>query len=215
MEYPKNEFIRISELSQMGSCETKFVDAIHGKLFQNKAMKIGVTMHKKLEDTQPKMSREEIVEKMRKGEEFWATEIPIRDYKFMLTGRIDRIYVKGKMNGGKNECLVIDYKYPKNPYFSIPTYYSIQLVAYVCALEHWNLYNDVCKVVGVQLVSREKETQNILSSVDMDREKLDTCEKNMATVVERAWQLKKGIQNPEHRRFDLCNGEWIGCYCKR
>ncbi len=199
----------------MGSCETRFMDAIHGKLFQNKAMKAGVIMHNKSAEKQQQLSREEIIEKMRNGEEFWATELPIRDYILKLIGRIDRLYVKGKMSGGRNECMVIDYKYPRNPYFNIPTYYSIQLVAYACALEHYTIYNNVCKVTGVQLISKEKESDNILSSVDIDEEKLNSCKSNMKTIVDRAWSLKKELQSPEHKRFDICKGEWLPCYCKR
>lgn len=208
------EFIRISNLSRMGSCETQFVDGELGKLFTTKAMQTGTRMHDNLAKTQEKLSQGQIVEKIKNGEEFWATEMFIQDRVLKLTGRIDRLYVRPNPSDGKSDCVVIDYKYPRHPYRHIPTYYSIQLVAYAEAIEHSNVYGDICRVVDAQLVSREKETHSIMSSVDMGSDQLSACRSHMGELVDWAWQLKKGSVKPTHRRYDICSGEWMSCYCK-
>ncbi len=209
-----NEFIRISNLSQMGACEHRFVDSVNGRLYATTAMKTGTVMHYGLAMMQERLSQEQIVEKMKRGEEFHATEIFIRDYVLKLTGRIDSLYVHARRSGGRSDCIVIDHKYPKTPYTSIPTYYSIQLVAYVEALEHSSVYGSICRVVGAQLVSREKETHSVTSSVDMRADELSACRSHMGELADRAWKLKRGTEEPTHRRFDICSGRWLKCYCK-
>ncbi len=213
MPYEKNQFIRISDLSQMGSCETKFVKAIAGELFPTKAMQIGSIMHENLAKSQPKMTQEEIVENIQKREEFRITEMPIRDFKLMLSGRIDSLYFTGKVHMGRNECIVIDSKYSRVPYLTIPTYYMIQLVAYAMAVEHSSTYGRTCFVSGVRLISRERETHNITGSVDANRETLDVCEPHMDELLRRADELKSG-KAPEHRLFDINKGKWVACYCR-
>ncbi len=213
MPYDRNQFIRISELSQMGSCETRFVKAVSGTLYPTNAMQIGSIMHENLAKSQPKMTQEEIIEKIGKREEFGVTELPIRDYKLMLSGRIDSLYFTGKVHMGRNECVVIDSKYPKVPHTTIPTYYTIQLVAYTMAVEHSSTYGSSCFVAGVRLVSREKETHNIIENVEMGRAAIDKCESHMQELIERARELIKGEQ-PKHVLFDILNGEWRECYCR-
>jgi hypothetical protein len=213
MPYERNQFIRISELSQMGSCETKFVKAISGTLFPTKAMQIGSIMHEDLAKSQPKMTQEEIIENISKREEFEAVELPIKDYKLMLSGRIDSLYFTGKVHMGRNECIVIDSKYSRVPHRMIPTYYMIQLVAYTMTVEHSNMYGSTCFVAGVRLVSREKETHNITGSVEAGRDVIDSCESHMQELLNRARELVKGEQ-PKHVLFDIFKGEWRECYCR-
>jgi hypothetical protein len=209
-----NEFIRISDLSQMGSCETRFVDAVKGRLFTTTAMKVGAVMHDTLAKSEPKLSPTEILDKIEGREEFWVTEMPIKDLVFMLSGRIDRLYMNGKVSNGKSQCIIIDHKYPREPYRSIPHYYAIQLVAYASCIEHSPIYGRRCKVVDAQLVSREKETHRVTSSVDMGESSLESGIRNMPELVKRAWEIKREESAPEHRRFNIVKGEWMECYCK-
>lgn len=208
------EFIRISDLSQMGSCETRFLYAVSGKLFATPAMRVGAVMHENLARSEPKLSLTQILDKIDKREEFWVTEMPIKDYVFMLSGRIDRLYMNGKVSNGRSQCVIIDHKYPKEPYTSIPHYYAIQLVAYASCIENSKIYGKLCKVVGAQLVSREKETHRVTASVDMSESSLESGMRNMRELVNRAWEIKRGESAPKHRRFNIVRGEWTDCYCK-
>ena len=153
-------------------------------------------------------------DKIEGREEFWVTEMPIKDLVFMLSGRIDRLYMNGKVSNGKSQCIIIDHKYPREPYRSIPHYYAIQLVAYASCIEHSPIYGRRCKVVDAQLVSREKETHRVTSSVDMGESSLESGIRNMPELVKRAWEIKREESAPEHRRFNIVKGEWMECYCK-
>ena len=47
----------------------------------------------------------------------------------------------------------------------------------------------------------------------MDRNKLNACTSNISIAVEDTWKLYRKEKEPEHRRFDVENGNWVGCYC--
>jgi hypothetical protein len=62
-------------------------------------------------------------------------------------------------------------------------------------------------------VCREVSTHNILNTFTVDGSKLDICKGNVGIATDRAWELYDRKKTPEHRRFDVGNGDWVGCYC--
>ena len=67
-----------SQLSYMGSCETKFDDAIHGKAKTTKPMQTGKKMHEKLTEGLPKISRDDILKQIKAGTKGGVGELPVR-----------------------------------------------------------------------------------------------------------------------------------------
>ena len=74
----------------------------------------------------------------------------------------------------------------------------------------------ICKKeydIGTRLIYREKQSNSIIRQFEMDRNKLNACTSNISIAVEDTWELYRKEKEPEHRRFDVENGNWIGCYC--
>ncbi len=70
------QMLAISQLSFMGSCETKFDDAIHGRTKTTKPMQVGKKMHEKLTEGLPKISRDDILKQIRAGTKGGVRELP-------------------------------------------------------------------------------------------------------------------------------------------
>ena len=204
----------ISSVSLLGSCETRFMEAMEGRQKVTKLMKIGKAMHKKLEEGLPKVSPEQVVAQIKQGMKFGVREFSLTDKKLKLIGRIDQLNLLGKVENGKNQGIIIDDKYPKTEYQGIPLYYKLQLAAYATAVDNSEILGPICSIVGVSLVCREVSTHNILNTFTVDGSKLDICKGNVRVAADRAWELYDRKKTPEHRRFDVGNGEWIECYCE-
>ena len=119
----------------------------------------------------------------------------------------------GKTGNGKNRGVIIDDKYPETAYRGMPLYYKLQLSAYATAVGNSDILGPVCDIVGVRLVCREANTHRITATFTIEGSSLDTCKGNVGMATARAWELYERKKEPEHRRFDVGNGEWIGCYC--
>ncbi len=209
----KRTLLSISSVSLLGSCETRFMEAMEGKQKVTKPMKIGKAMHKKLEEGLPKVSTEQIVAQIKQGMKFGVREFSLTDKKLKLIGRIDQLNLLGKVVDGRNQGIVIDDKYPKSEYSEMPLYYKLQLSAYAAAVGNSDILGPICSIVGVSLVCREVSTHNILNTFTVDGSKLDICRGNVGIAAGRAWELYDRKKEPEHRRFDVGNGEWVRCYC--
>ena len=202
----------ISKVSMLGTCETKFLESMEGKQKETKQMAVGKIMHERLAAQQPKMTLEEMIEKIRSGGTGGVRELPVTDRKYRLIGRIDWLELIG-MNNGKNESIVVDDKYPRRPYTRIPLYQKLQLSAYAAAVDNSDRLSSICEVIGVRLTYREAETHKILGNFGIEGKELDTCKGNVGMAADVAWKLYDRQKEPEHRRFDVGSGEWIGCYC--
>jgi hypothetical protein len=63
-------------------------------------------------------------------------------------------------------------------------------------------------------VCREAGTHRILNTFSVEGSSLDICKSNVGRATGRAWELYDKKRAPEHRRFDVGNGEWVDCYCE-
>jgi hypothetical protein len=205
----------ISSVSLLGSCETRFMEAMEGRQKVTKQMKIGKVMHKKLEEGLPKVSPEQIAQQIKEGRKFGVREFSLTDKKLKLIGRIDQLDMLGRMENGKNQGIIIDDKYPKSEYKGIPLYYKLQLSAYAAAVDNSEVLGPICNIVGVSLVCREAGTHNILNTFTVEGSNLEICKGNVGIATGRAWELYDKKKDPEHRRFDVGRGDWIGCYCNK
>ena len=204
----------ISSVSLLGSCETRFMEAMEGKQKVTKPMQVGKAMHKKLEEGLPKVSPEQIVAQIKEGKKFGVREFSLTDNKLKLIGRIDQLNLLGKVENGKNQGVVIDDKYPKSEYRGMPLYYKLQLAAYAAAVGNSDILGSICDIVGISLVCREAGTHRILNTFTVEGSALDICRGNIRIAAGRAWELYDRKKEPEHRRFDIGNGKWVGCYCE-
>ena len=205
--------LSISSVSLLGSCETRFMEAMEGKQKVTKQMKVGKVMHKKLEEGLPKVSPEQIVQQIKEGKKFGVREFTVTDKKYKLIGRIDQLDMLGRVENGRNQGIIIDDKYPKSKYSGMPLYYKLQLAAYAAAVGNSEILGPICNIVGVSLVCREVGTHKILNTFTVEGSKLDICKDNVGIATGIAWELYDKKRAPEHRRFDVGNGEWVGCYC--
>ncbi len=204
----------ISSVSLLGSCETRFMEAMEGKQKVTKPMLIGKAMHKKLEEGLPKITQEQVISQIKEGVRFYVRELPLTDKKLKLIGRIDQLNMLGKTSGSKNQGVIIDDKYPKTAYRGMPLYYKLQLSAYAAAVGNSDILGPICDIVGISLVCREAETHSILNTFTIEGKILDTCKGNVSIATAMAWELYDRKKEPEHRRFDVGSGEWVGCYCE-
>src|SRR5271157_4373639 len=97
----------ISSVSLLGECETKYANAIFGKLYPTMAMKIGAANHAELANALPKVSKEDVIRQIKAGGAFGVREIMVTDDKYKLKGRLDQLDLAGRKKGGKNEGIVI------------------------------------------------------------------------------------------------------------
>lgn len=204
----------ISSVSLLGSCETRFMEAMEGKQKVTKPMQIGKTMHRKLEERLPKVSTEEIVAQIKEGRRFGVREFSLTDRKLKLIGRIDQLNLLGRVVNGRNQGIIIDDKYPKSAYRGMPLYYKLQLAAYAAAVGNSDILGPICEIVGVSLVCREAGTHRILNTFSVEGSSLEICRGNVSIAAGRAWELYERKKEPEHRRFDIGSGEWVRCYCE-
>ena len=88
----------ISSVSLLGSCETRFMEAMEGKQKVTKPMQIGKTMHRKLEEGLPKVSTEEIVAQIKEeGHGLYSTTRIIKEMNgdiFIVSGN-GAMYMNG------------------------------------------------------------------------------------------------------------------------
>ncbi|MDE1828176.1 MAG: PD-(D/E)XK nuclease family protein [Candidatus Micrarchaeota archaeon] len=205
--------LAISSVSLIGSCETRFMEAMVGKPKVTKQMQIGKVMHEKLAAPLPKITIEEVIEKIKSGGTGGVRELPVTDKINRLIGRIDQLELMGRNAKGVNNALIIDDKYPKFKFNEMPLYYKLQLSAYAVAIKNSEVFGSICDIVGLRLISREPGSHVITGTFDVEGEELAQCKSNVAEAANEAWQLYDRKREPEHRRFDVGKGEWVRCYC--
>ncbi len=210
----RQELIPISKLSMICMCETKYYDAMTGKAPVTLAMRRGSDMHRELALRAPKMTVAEIMNGMATHLQFSAREISVIDTRLRLKGRIDQLNLTGKTIGDKSECIVIEDKYPRQPYDSIPQLYKLQLAAYALAMMDSKEYGRLCTVTGVQLICRGAD-HSALREFSAESAELSTWEYNVPLAVKVAWALYDGKRPAEHRRLDITTGAWGPCSCYR
>jgi hypothetical protein len=203
----------ISSVSLLGTCETRFMESIEGRQKVTKQMKVGKAMHERLAAPLPKITFGEVVEKIKSGGTGAVRELPVTDGKYKLIGRIDQLELLGSNGNGRNRGIITDDKYPKRPYTQMPMYQKLQLAAYAAAVGHSDKLSNICEVVGVRLIHREAVTHKIMGTFGIEGKELDNCEVHVETAAGTAWELYNKKKEPEHRRFDVGSGEWVGCYC--
>lgn len=210
------KYLSISSVSVLGSCEMKFLDAIMGRTKQTTAMKAGKEAHERLAARLPKITKEEVINQIKSGMPLQVRELSVFDSKTRICGRIDQLRMTGTFEGHRHTGIIIDDKYPKDPNLihGLTLYYKLQLSSYAVALENSDQYGSLCKVVGAELIYREKATDKVIKSYEMDRKRLGDCTSNVGAAVDDAWSLYQKKKEAEHRRFDVERGEWVGCYCK-
>lgn len=206
-------FLAISSVSLLGSCETRFMDAMQGKQKVTKPMQVGKIMHEKLVEKLPKISPEQVMTQIKEGKQFGVREFTITDKKYRLVGRIDQLNLLGVVKNGRSQGVIIDDKYPTTEYRTLPLYYKLQLSTYAAAVNNSEQLGAICEVIGISLVCREKVTHNVLKTFNIEGSELERCKSNVKIAAEKAWDLYDGKKTPEHRRFDVGTGEFVGCYC--
>lgn len=203
----------ISSVSLLGECETKYADAIFGRLYATTAMKIGAKKHEELAKAMPKISKEEIIRDIREGKAFGAREITVTDERFKLKGRLDQLDLTGRRVGGKMEGIVIDDKYTRMRYTSIPPHYKLQLAAYASAISNSTDYGSLCEVTGAKLICRNKMNHAIDREFSVGCDELAAWRGNVPLAAKVAWVLYEKKREPGHRRLDIGTGEWKVCEC--
>ena len=209
-------YLSVSNVSALGMCETKAYEYLQIKARpQNAAMKEGAVAHEKLTEKLPKVSKEQVIEEIKSGRRVHVRELSVFDSKLHIVGRIDQLDVTGIVEDGKNTGIIIDDKFPKETtkIYGLTLYYKLQLASYAAAMENSYDYGSICKIIGARLIYREKQSNSIIRQFEMDRNRLNSCTFNISIAVEDTWKLYRKEKGPEHRRFDVENGNWVGCYC--
>ena len=215
MTESEKKFLSISGISNLGNCETRFVNEIFRKRAPVEAVNAAVDERQKLAAKIPIMTKEQIINNLQAGYRINAREVMLHDLKNQICGRIDHLQSMGFMENGRNMCLIINDKYPKNldMIYGITLPYKLQLTGYATAISNSEDFGSVCKVIGTQLRYREKGTDRIMQQFEMGSARLDNCISNVDTAISTAWRLYKKEKEPEHRRFDVEDGKWIECHC--
>lgn len=212
MEF-RRSLLPISSVSLLGSCETRFMDAMTGKLYPTKAMKIGQEKHEAIARALPKTNKEDIIRDMKSGTKFGVRELPVTDTKFNLKGRIDQLDLTGRMANGRSEVIIIDDKFTRTSYESMPSHYKLQLAAYASAISNSSDYGRLCEVIGARLRCRRRADNSLLREFSVEREELGSWRANVPLAAKVAWVLYKKEREPEHRRIEVSTGEWGSCTC--
>ncbi|MDE1856285.1 MAG: PD-(D/E)XK nuclease family protein [Candidatus Micrarchaeota archaeon] len=190
------------------------MQTMEGKQKVTKQMKVGKAMHEKLAAPLPKITIDDVIEKIKSGRTGGVRELPVTDKINRLIGRIDQLELLGRNGSGINNALIIDDKYPKYGYKGMPLYYKLQLSAYAVAIKNSEVFGGICDIVGLRLISRETGTHVVTGTFDVEGEELEKCKSNVAQAASEAWHLYEHKREPEHRRYDVGNGEWVRCYCE-
>lgn len=81
------KYLSISSISLLGSCETKFYDAMFKPRVVTTAMKTGIVEHEKLTEKLPKISKGEMISSIKSGAKCSFREVSVFDRKLKLAGR--------------------------------------------------------------------------------------------------------------------------------
>lgn len=211
----KRNYLPVSSVSLLGTCETKAYESLIGKLQVTKKMQIGKIGHEKLVAKLPKLDKEEMFKIIKSGANCFFREVPVLDEKLKTSGRMDEIRFEANVTNSKRPATLIDDKFTKVEYNAIPLYYKLQLALYTCAVDNSNDFSELCKINKAVLICREQGTGRIMRTLEAENRELDVWRSNAPDAVSRTWDMYSNNKLPEHRRFDVVTGEWTKCWCKQ
>lgn len=209
----RRSYLPISSVSLLGECETRYADSIFGRLYPTAAMKVGAARHAELAQAMPKASKEETLGSIRAGSAFEVREIAVVDEKHKLKGRLDQLNLTGHEVNGKSEAIVVDDKYTRTRYDSIPQHYGLQLAAYALAISNSKDFGSICEVTGAKLVCRNRLDHFVNQEFIVGQEELRTWKASVPLAAKVAWVLYNREREPGHRRLDIGKGKWARCGC--
>ena len=212
-EEKKRNYLAISAISMLGSCETKFYDTMFKERVITKRMQVGIAGHEKLAEKLPQVSKEQMVQEIMTGNKCAFREVSVLDQKLKTIGRMDEIRFEDGFEGSKRKGIISDDKFTKVEYHGIPLYYRLQLATYACAVENSADLSSICTVEKVVLICRDSVTKQVSKAFEADRRTLETWKSNTPAAITDGWKVYNKEKTPEHRRFDVGSGGWVGCYC--
>jgi PD-(D/E)XK nuclease superfamily len=209
----RRSYLPISSVSLLGECETRYADSIFGRLYPTAAMKMGAARHAELAHAMPKAGKDKILGSIRAGSAFEVREIAVADEQHKLKGRLDQLNLTGHEVNGKGEAIVVDDKYTRTRYDSIPPHYGLQLAAYALAIDNSKDFGGICEVTGAKLVCRNRLDHFINQEFIVGQEELRTWKASVPLAAKVAWVIYRKEREPGHRRLDIGTGEWVRCGC--
>jgi len=210
----QRNYLPISSISMMGTCETKFLESVLGKQKVTNLMKKGKEKHEELTEGLPQIKKGEVLEKIKSGIKCGFRELTVIDEKLKAIGRIDELQFTGGFINNKRTATLIDDKYPKRVYDIMPLYYKLQLAAYTSAIHNSVDYSKICVVTKAILLCRNYD-HSIAKDFEVKKDELMSWEVNVPEVTDAAWEIFKNKKEPEHRRFDVSSSKWLECFCNR
>jgi hypothetical protein len=210
----KRNYLAISSISMLGSCEVKFYDTMFTPRVVTRKMQIGTDNHRKMVEKLPGISKEQMLSDIRNGKSCAFREVFVLDQKLKTIGRMDEIrFQDGFAADGRRRGILIDDKFTRANYGGIPLYYRLQLAAYACAVENSPDFSGICTMEKAMLVCRNSVTRQVTRVFEADEGTVGVWKSNTPEAIADGWRIYNKEKAPEHRRFDVENGEWIGCYC--
>ncbi len=212
--------LKVSSLSDLGICQVEFLNRMLGKVKTTPQMKTGEKHHEKLTEGLEKITDEDIIRFVKRGEKFDVREVFVKSDKTKLIGRIDQInflgFKKGLLRFGhtKNLAIILDDKFTRKNHFEIPNYYKLQLTGYSTALGSDSRFEDLVDVVGVKLSFHDIETRKHMNTFEVDSDILDNWEAKIHKVVNEGLKILDK-QKAEHKGFNIENGTWEDCWKHR
>jgi hypothetical protein len=211
----KRNYLPVSSVSLLGSCETKVYESLMGGLKVTKRMQIGKVGHEKLVEKLPKLDKEEMFKIIKSGAKCSFREVPVLDEKLKMIGRMDEIRFEAGVGRSKRPATLIDDKFTKAQYSAIPLYYKLQLALYTCAVDNSEDFSKLCNINKAVLICREQGTGKIMKTLEADSQELDVWRSNTPAAVSYAWDMYSNNKQPQHRRFDVVTGQWAKCWCDK
>lgn len=208
------DYLPISSISFLGTCETKFLESVLGKQKVTTLMKIGKEKHEELTEGLPVIKRDDIFQNIKSGKSCIVREISVKDEVLKIIGRIDELqFIDGFINN-KRTATLIDDKYPRIIYDTLPIYYKLQLASYSAAIHNSTDFSKICIVTKAMLQCRNSN-HSILKKFEVQKKELAEWEYNVPKAVDIAWEIFRNKKEPEHRRFNVSEGEWLDCLCNK
>ncbi len=211
---PKRDYLPISSISMIGTCETRFLESVMGKQKITSLMKKGKEKHEELTEGLPQIKKDEALKKIKSGIKCSFRELNVIDEKLKAIGRIDELQFDGGFINNKRTATLIDDKYPKRIYGTMPLYYKLQLAAYTSAIHNSVDYSKICVITKAVLLCRNYD-HSIAKDFEVKKEELMSWEDNVSEAIGVAWEIFRNKKEPEHRRFDVSSNEWLECFCNR
>jgi hypothetical protein len=210
----KRKYLAISAISTLGMCETRLARLLFKKPSPTPAMKLGLKAHEKLIEGRKKLTIWEMVELIKSGSACAVREIPVLDKRLMITGRMDELRFDSAGNGGKRAAILIDDKFSRIVYEEIPMHYKLQLAAYGAAVDNSEMLSSICIAEKAMLVCRDQGTKEVTNTLEVGKDQFSVWKSNVPKAASLAWDIYNQKKEPEHKRYDVVNGESTACHCR-